>query len=103
MKRFKTTVTRTDEYIVEFDENIIDEEWMKDFRDYFYTFHTYEEHAKHIAQIRARVGDGFIEGYGNPMVNGKPPWWSLKDYEKGINIIVKSEDLDCEVEAEEIK
>jgi len=29
MKRFKTTVTRTDEYIIEIDDNILDEEWMK--------------------------------------------------------------------------
>jgi len=26
MKRFKTTVTRTDEYIIEVDENVIDEQ-----------------------------------------------------------------------------
>lgn len=102
MKRFKTTVTRTDEYIIEFDESIINEEWMDDFRSCFYGFHTLEEHAEHIAQIRARIGEGFIEGYGNTMVNGKPPWWSSKDYEKGINIVVKSEDNIREVEVKEI-
>lgn len=102
MKRFKTTVTRTDEYIIEFDENIINDEWMADFRKSFYRFDSYEEHAEHIAQIRARIGEGFIEGYGNTMIEGEPPWWSVKNYEKGINIIVKSEDQDCEVEVEEI-
>jgi len=102
MKRFKTTVTRTDEYIIEFDENIINEEWMGDFRSCFYGFHTLEEHAEHIAQIRARVGDGFIEGYGNTMINGKPPWWNTKDYEKAINIRIVNEDRDKEIEVEEI-
>ena len=103
MKKFKTTVTRTEEYIIEFDENIINEEWMDDFRKHFYKYHTLKDHAKHIAQIRARAGEGFIEGYGNTMVNGKPPWWNTKDYEKAINIKVVSEDKDCEVEGEEIK
>ena len=103
MKRFKTTVTRTDEYIIEIDENVIDEQWMDDFRKHFYRFDSYEEHAEHIAQIRAKQGEGFIEGYGSTMIDGKPPWWSAKDYERGINIIVKSEGKDCEVEVEEIE
>jgi len=102
MKRFKTTVTRIDEYIIEFDETIINEEWMDDFRSCFYGFHTLEEHAEHIAQVRARTGEGFIEGYGNTMVNGKAPWWS-KDFDKSINIIVKNEDQINDVEVEEIE
>jgi len=103
MKRFKTTVTRTDEYIIEIDENELNEQWMDDFRSSFYNFHTLEEHAEHIAQIRARIGEGFIEGYGNTMVNGKPPWWNTNDYEKAINIKIVSEDKDCEVEVEEVE
>lgn len=103
MKRFKTTVTRTDEYIIEIDENILNEQWMEDFREHFYNFHTLEQHAEHIAQIRARTGEGFIEGYGNTMVNDQAPWWSKKNYEKAINIKIVSEDQDCEVEVEEIE
>ena len=102
MKRFKTTVTRTDEYIIEFDENIIDEEWMQHFRSYFYKLDSLEDHAEHIAQIRARSGEGFIEGYGNTLVDGKPPWWNTKDYNPAINIKVVNEDKDCEIEVEEI-
>ncbi len=103
MKRFICKVTREDEYIIEFDENIINEEWMEDFRNYFYNFNNLKEHAEHLAQLRARVGDGFMGGYGNPMIGAKPPWWSVLDYEKGINIIIKSEDQECEVEVKEIK
>ena len=108
MKKFKCTVERTDEYIIEIDENIINEEWMEHFRKYFYNFHDLEEHAEHIAQFRARFGEhDFIEGYGIPLVNGKKPWSitddKYKDYECGINIIIKSEDEQCEVEVEEIK
>jgi len=102
MKRFDCTVTREDKYIIEFDENIINEEWMQEFRESMYGFTKLEEHAKHIAQLRARAGDGFMEGYGDPMKNGEPPWWSLNDYEKGINIRIVSEDEECEVEVEEI-
>jgi len=105
MKRFKTTVTRTDEYIIEIDENIIDEEWMKHFRRYFYDFDSFEEHAEHLAQSRARFEQSFFEGYGEVLINSKKSW-NVKDeneVQKGINIIVKSEDQDCEVEVEEIE
>jgi len=104
MKRFKTTVTRIDEYIIEIDENIIDEEWMKDFKRYFYGFDSYEEHAEHLAQYRARFEQSFIEGYGEILINSKKSW-NVKDeneVQKGINIIIESEDNDCEVEVEEI-
>jgi len=105
MKRFKTTVTRTDEYIIEIDENIINEEWMKHFARYFYGFDTYEEHAEHLAQIRARFENSFIEGYGEVLINGKKSWSveDERDVNRGINIVVKSEDQDCEVEVEEIE
>lgn len=105
MKRFKTTVTRTDEYVIEIDENVINEEWMKHFARYFYGFDTYEEHAEHLAQYRARFEASFIEGYGEVLINGKKSW-RLKDeneVEKGINIIIKSENQDCEVEVEEVE
>lgn len=107
MKRFKCTVERTDEYIIEFDENIYDERWIEDFKRYFYDFDDLKEHAEHIAQFRARFGDhSFIEGYGIPLVNGKVHW-SVKDKEKnkeiGINIKIISEDDDCYVDVEELE
>lgn len=104
MKRFKTTVTRTDEYIIEIDETIFDEKTMEGFRQSFYNFNTYEEHAEHLAQIRARIGDGFIEGYGEVLVNGHKPWYLANEnnINNAINIIIENEDQDREVEVEEI-
>lgn len=104
MKKFECTVTREDKYIIELDENILDEEWMAHFRRYFYDCHNLNEHAEHIAQFRARFGDhNFIEGYGVPLVNGKKPIFADENsINKAINIIIVSEDEDCEVEVEEI-
>ena len=105
MKRFKTTVTRTDEYVIEIDENIINQEWMENYKKYFADFDTYEEHAEHLAQMRARFEHGFIEGYGTVLVDGRKPWYIQDDnkVDKGINIKILSEDQDCEVDVEEIE
>lgn len=108
MKKFKCRVTRVDEYEIEIDEERINEEWMKDFRSYMYKFHDYEKHAEHLAQLRARQGEGFYEGYGYVSVNGERPLavrlseLNESSYESGININVISEDEECEVEIEEI-
>jgi hypothetical protein len=104
MKKFECTVTREDKFIIEFDEDIINEEWMEEFRESFYNFHTLKEHAEHIAQFKARFGEhDFIEGYGVPLVNGKIPCFAHDgSIEKGINIQIVSEDEECEVEVVEI-
>lgn len=103
IKRFEVEVVRTDKYIIEIDEDVIDEKWMEEFRGFFYDFHTLEEHAKHIAQYRARFGNfnaGFIEGYGTPLLNGKKSWSKKneKAHQPAINIQVVSEDNDIEVD-----
>ncbi len=73
-----------------------------------YKFHDYEEHTEHLAQLRARQGEGFYEGYGYVSVNGERPLavrlseLNESSYESGININVISEDEECEVEIEEI-
>lgn len=95
MKKFECRVEREDKYTVEFDESICNEEWMKQFREHFYNFHTLEEHAEHIAQFRARFGSKFIEGYGVPLENGEVPYWTNKEHvNHAINIKVISEDDD---------
>lgn len=99
MKSFKCTIERTDEYIIEFDEDICNEEWMADFRDVFFNFHHLDEHAEHVAQMRMRFGRGFIEGYGIPLENGKVPYWAYSEEMKSqinhaINIKIISEDDD---------
>lgn len=111
IRKFKCIVTRTDEYEIEFDNDVINEEYMEDYRKNFYEFDTLEDHAEHLAQHMSRIGEGFIEGYGALQVNGKPPWGYRGNEYKGkfskeelaININVISEDDDCEVEVEEIK
>ena len=112
MKKFKCVVTRTDEYIIEIDDSIIDEEWMAHFRRYFYEFDDLEEHAEHLAQFQARFGNhAFIEGYGVVKRNGKLPYpYYGKKYEGKIdkeelafNIKIVNEDNDCEVEVKEIE
>ena len=118
MKKFKCTVTRTDEYEIEIDESIINEEWMEHFRTYMYNFNELSEHAEHLAQFQARLGSeyDFIEGYGYVKRDGKLPY-SHEDFDKngnwlpeaerrqpapGININIISEDDECEVDVEEL-
>ncbi|WP_094699965.1 hypothetical protein [Brevibacillus laterosporus] len=73
---------------------------MKQFREEFYDFHTLEQHAEHIAQLRARFGGGRLDGYGVPLINGKIHY----DHpEAGININIISEDEQCDTYTEELK
>ena len=93
MKKFKVRVERIDEYEIEFDENIINQEFMDGYSEFFSEIDSLEEHAENIAVFRARFGERFIEGYGNPMVNGRRPLMvKEEDVQKGININVISED-----------
>ena len=101
MEKFECRVERVDKFIVEFDEEICNEEWMAAFREVFYNFHSLEEHAEHIAQFRARFGQRFIEGYGIPLENGEAPLWvNEKDVNHAINIKVISEDENILVEVD---
>ncbi|WP_099301957.1 hypothetical protein [Bacillus sp. Marseille-P3800] len=99
MKKFRCTVTRTDEYEIELDENVMNEEWMEDFRENLYNFKSLKDHAEHIAQHKARFDDAFIEGYGEPLINGKKNWRTKEGEEEAhINVNVISEDSECEVD-----
>lgn len=108
MKKFRCTVTRVDGYEIEFDEKVINQEWLDKFAEHMYEFDTLEEHAEHLAQYRARTSNRFIDGYGVIKVNGKIPFpYNTKDFntyykEMGININIISEDEACDVEIEEI-
>lgn len=104
MKKFKCTVTREDEYVIELDEKILDKAWMEWFKKYFYDFDDLQEHAEYIAQYAARFGSDFIEGYGIPLRNGERPIFVSEDkvLNKAININVITEDGYCEVDVEEI-
>ena len=59
----------TQEIMVTVDETKFDEEFLVEFRESFYQFHTIEDHLQHLAQLYARglvdnTFDSFIEGYG---------------------------------------
>lgn len=50
---------------VEVDESKFTPEFMQQFRDDFYQFHTLDQHIVHLGTLKARGMDGdFIEGYG---------------------------------------
>ena len=69
IKKFQCEVEITAKYIIEFDESIINKEWMDNFSRYFYSIDTLEEHAEYITeQISIHGVDTFIEGYGFPRI-----------------------------------
>jgi|SRR5699024_587685 len=105
MQSFGCEVQRNDRYVVEFDEEVCNEEWMAEFREFFYDFYSLSEHARHIAQFRARFGSSFIEGYGIPLENGEVPFWVQSDVRKkqvnhAINIKLVSEDENISVDVD---
>lgn len=74
-RKFNVEVTRSVE--IEVDDEIIDQEFMDDFKEHFFDLETIEEHVEHIAEVyvrgtfqysplpRGMVGmKPFIEGYG---------------------------------------
>lgn len=120
IRKFKVTVRREDEYIVEIDDAIYNEEWFEDFRKVFYPFTELEEIAGHLAQYQARFGQEndhrFIEGFGAVTRDGKMPY-SYEDYDgkgkqkpesklekpaKGLNIVIVDEENEIETDVEEI-
>lgn len=61
---------------VEINESFFSEEFLKEFREVFYNFHTINDHMKHIAQLSARglIGSGSVpEGYCEGMIIGHSP------------------------------
>ena len=98
MKAFDLVVERKEHYEVHLDEEVLNEEWMENFRKDFYDFETLQEHAEHIAQFRARFGSRMIEGYGVPLENGEKPWYAEeKQVNRAINIEIISEDEEIDV------
>jgi len=67
MPTFRVEVTQ--EVKVKIDEDEYTEEDLEAFREDFYNFIDYEDHAQHLAQLKARglIGNrrgDFVEGYG---------------------------------------
>lgn len=104
MKKFKCTVTITNEYEIELDENVLNDEFMKSYSEYFSNISTLEEVADILAWNRAVHKSDHIEGFGYVLQNGQVPW-SIYNQEgkanKAININILSEGDDVEVEVVE--
>lgn len=86
IRKFKCEVTQITDVEVEINDEQIDEQFMSEFREYMYPFVTIDDHARHLAQLKARelIGsDGFVEGYG-----------PLKDLNMSVKIVGHSVDVD---------
>jgi len=99
MKKFSCEVTTTSVYEIEIDEDALGDEFLAHFKKHFADFDDWSEHAAYIAE-RKSLGDQFIEGYGEPLVNGKNQRWDGDESstEKAININIVYEndvDVDC--------
>ncbi|OME55530.1 hypothetical protein BSK59_13725 [Paenibacillus odorifer] len=102
MRKFKCEVVTTNTYIVEIDENIINEDWMDNYSNYFTEIDTIEEHAINVAWHRNMFKNDNFEGYGYVgEVSSELTSEDLKN--KGITLRVISEDEEIETEAREIK
>jgi len=103
IRKFECTVTREDKYIIEIDDEIINQEWLDEFSKCFYKCDDLKEHAEQLAKMRVMLKNKYYEGYGILLVNDKiPPLADGNRVEKGINIIIISENEDCEVDCYEI-
>jgi len=89
MKKFEIELVRRDNVKVELDPEYFTEEWLEDFRQYFYDFFTLKECAEQIVYNVVHNNAWFIEGFGIPLRDGKRPYW-IKDSEEvneHINVI----------------
>lgn len=114
--KFKVTVTRTDEYVIEVDETIWTPEEIKGWAKTFYPADDPEDIAKHLAGtiMYEGSGNGFMEGFG--YVKTFRSDGSLKhqtgegfkkltedQYTKGLSVTPLIENDDFEYEIEEIR
>lgn len=101
IRRFKATVMREDEYIIEIDDEVIDEEWMNKYREDFTNITSLKGHIENLAWNRMVNGEDYYEGYGNVLHNGTMAWQAIGNVERGINIKVLNKE-DIEVITEEL-
>ena len=109
MRKFKVEVTVTKEYEVEVDENIINEDFRKNFESYMWQLNdddTQEAFAKALAEQSARFGvNEFIEGFGRCAESKEyADVWNASDYNKdrkcteGLYIYEANEYVESEAE-----
>lgn len=100
IKKFKVEVTRTDEYLVEIDEEIYNKKWRMEFAEVFWPLESTADIAQDLAANQMIHGQKFWEGYGYVKEKGKL-WFPHHDKKptEGLNIErISSEDYDFDVE-----
>lgn len=103
MKKFQCVVTRIDEYVVEIDETIINQEFIDNFSRYFWKLDGLEDIASQMARHQLLHGDSviYMEGLGNVKRDGKLPWHSQdkEGFTPGlnINIICEGDDIEADI------
>lgn len=98
MRKFKVVVTTTKEFAIELDNAKITEEALDAFESVFYPLDEEDDRIKSMAgdycRLRAKYGQGFIEGYGHVLEKGRIPLSAKMANEEpndAINIV------DCDV------
>lgn len=104
MKKFNVKVVISQEYEIEIDEVLFNDEWKEGFEKYFWDLSDgHKSVAEHIATQRATGTEGFMEGFGAIKVNGKALYpYKEEDMVNGLNIIVVSENDQIETDIEEL-
>lgn len=103
MKKFNVVVTIRQEYEVEIDETLYNEEWQKDFENSFWDLpEGLESVAKDLAYHQALNKGDFQEGYGTIMVNGQNPVFGDSKPVNGLNVITIAHDEDIEYDITEL-
>lgn len=116
MKKYNVKPIRTDEYIIEIDEKVWNEEALKDWGSAFFQVNL-QELVEHLTSLLMRYGyERFLEGFGYVYVQNQDGYkftqfdqdenGNLKEvteFAEGIKVTIVSEDEDFEFETEEIQ
>lgn len=99
--KFSITVVTTSEYVIEIDDEVMDEKFMAEFREGFHDLATLEEHAEQLAYMHSMGHHGFFEGYGHVKEDGHYDYtYSDGDPASGANIILIGEDIEIDAKRE---
>lgn len=104
MRKFIVKVTTTKEFEIELDDEKITEEYLDSFESVFYPLDEEDDRIKSMAgdycRLRAKYGQGFIEGYGHVLEKGRIPFSAKMvnvEPNDAINIVDYNGDDDIEV------
>ncbi len=104
MRKFNVVVTIIQEYEIEIDETLYNEDWKTGFENAFWDLPDgLKDVAKDLARHKGLNNDIFQEGYGVIKVDGKnPSFIDENPCAKGLNINIISENEDIDYEVNEV-